>query len=507
MGRSVLRGRRTRGAAGVFVLVGLLLSCTGQHTLPVGQPAAALAADRTPASNPDDGFGETLELTGLQDRFAAVAKRVSSTVVAISATEADFNYESTFRADDLNPDRLAALLAGSDRTVGTGFIIDADGYILTNDHVVAHAEQLWVTTDDRKVYPAMIVGSDPRADLAVLKIPARKLNAVRWADPAKVKRGQWTIAIGNPYGLAAEGEMCMSVGVVSAIGRSLPKLSGKEDRLYSDLIQTTAQINPGNSGGPLFDLSGEVVGVNAAVILPQKQTNGIGFAIPASRRVLQIVDNLKRGNEVVYGYLGVKVMTPTAHERQNAKIGDDVGALVESVEASSPAAQAGLKVGDIVVRFNGQSIHDGDEFIRCVGAAPIDDKGVGAVIVRGERRQDVTLRLRRREIAQAAVTKEKQRLKWRGLVLGPVPANWSFPSRKTAAAVGVMVLGVLPDSPFAKDVTQGAVITAIAGKPVAGITDLQSLLNDLPTTQQCALTFAGQDNKPAGDATVVSIRE
>jgi S1-C subfamily serine protease len=492
----------------VLVLVGLLLSCTDQHTLPVGQPAAALAADRIPASNPNDGFGETLELTGLQDRFEAVAKRASSSVVAISATEAEFNYESAFRADDLNPDRLAAILAGADRTVGTGFIIDGDGYILTNDHVVAHAEQLWVTTDDRKVYPAMVVGSDPRADLAVLKIPARKLNAVRWADPLKVRRGQWTIAIGNPYGLAAEGEMCMSVGVVSASGRSLPKLSGKEDRLYSDLIQTTAQINPGNSGGPLFDINGAVVGINAAVILPQKQTNGIGFAIPGSQRVLQIVDSLKRGNEVVYGYLGVKATTPTAHERQNAKIGDDVGALVESVEANSPAAAAGLRMGDIVLRFNGQAIHDGDEFIRCVGAAPIDDgKGVSAVIVRGDRRQDVTLKLRRREIAQAAVTKEKQRLKWRGLVLGPVPANWSFPSKKAAAAVGVVVLSVLPDSPFAKDVTQGAVITAIAGKPVSGITDLQSLLNDLPASQ-CALTFAGQDAaRPVGDATVVSIRE
>jgi serine protease Do len=492
----------------VLVLVGLLLSCTDQHTLPVGQPAAALAADRVPASNASDGFAETLELSGLQDRFAAVAKRVSSTVVAISATEAAFNYESALRADDLNPDRLASLLAGSDRTVGTGFVIDGDGYILTNDHVVAHAEQLWVTTDDRKVYPAMVVGSDPRADLAVLKIPASKLNAVKWADPSKVKRGQWTIAIGNPYGLAAEGEMCMSVGVVSAIGRSLPKLSGKEDRLYSDLIQTTAQINPGNSGGPLFDINGEVVGINAAVILPQKQTNGIGFAIPGSPRVMQIVDNLKRGNEVVYGYLGVKATTPTARERQSAKIADDRGALVESIEPNSPAAAAGLKMGDIVVRFNGRPIRDGDEFIRSVGAAPLDEKGVSAVIVRGDRRQDVTLKLRRREIAQAAVTKEKQRLKWRGLVLGPVPANWSFPGKKTATSVGVVVLSVLPDSPFAKDVTQGAVITAISGKSVAGITELQALLNDFPTGQQCALTFAGQDAaKPAGDATVVSIRE
>src|SRR5215211_2063854 len=127
MGRTVLRGRSTRGAAGVLVLVGLLLSCTDQRTIPVGQPAAALAAARTPAPSANDGFGETLDLSGLQDRFAAVAQRVSPTVVAISATEADFNYEAALRADDLNPDRLASILAGSDRTVGTGFIVDADG--------------------------------------------------------------------------------------------------------------------------------------------------------------------------------------------------------------------------------------------------------------------------------------------------------------------------------------------------------------------------------------------
>jgi S1-C subfamily serine protease len=496
MGRFVLRGG-ARGVAGALALVGLL-SCTNQSLVPVGQPSAALAAAKV---SPSDSFGETLDIAGLQDRFAAVAQRIAPSVVAISATEATFNVDAALRADDLNPNRLATLLSGSDRTVGTGFIVDADGYILTNDHVVAHSEQLWVTTDDRKVYPAMVIGSDPRADLAVLKIPARNLPAVKWADPAKVKRGQWTIAIGNPYGLSAEGEMCMSVGVVSAIGRSLPKLSGKEDRLYSDLIQTTAQINPGNSGGPLFDINGDVIGINAAVILPQKQTNGIGFAIPGSPRVMRIIENLKQGGEVVYGYLGVKASTPTVRERRGAKIEGEVGAFVDSVESKSPAEAAGLKRGDIVVTFNGETITDGDHFIRVVGSAPVDDQGVRTMIVRGDKRQEMTIQLRRREIAAAAVTRDKQRLRWRGLLLGPIPANWSFADKK-APASGVMVLGVGADSPFAKDgVLQGSVITAIAGKPVAGITDLQSLLNDLPS-EQCSVQLAGQD-----DSAVVSIRE
>ena len=501
MHRFGLRGRRTRCVTCVLMLVSVLFSCTDRSvvtTISQSQPTASLAASKSTGSN---DFTDTLEIADLQERFAPIAKRIAPSVVAISATDGSFNVEAALRPDDLNPDRLASMLSGSDRTVGTGFIIDSNGYILTNDHVVAEAEQLWITTDDKKVYPAMVVGSDPRSDLAVLKIPARDLPAVKWAESGKVRRGQWTIAIGNPYGLAAEGEMCMSVGVVSATGRSLPKLSGKEDRLYSDLIQTTAQINPGNSGGPLFDISGRVIGINAAVILPQKQTNGIGFAIPADERVRRIVESLRTGGEVVYGYLGVKPSTPTARERRNAKIDGEVGAYVDYVESDSPAAAAGIKSGDIIVSFNGDAVQDGDHFIRIVGSAPIDQKAVASV-VRGDKRSEVKFQLRRRELSTAAVTRDKQRLRWRGLLLGPIPANWNSAAEKPTRAAGVVVLRVGADSPFAREgIAQGSVITSIAGKPVVGITELQALINDLPV-EQCRLELAPQE-KPA----VASIHE
>src|SRR3954469_18864893 len=464
MGRVAVRHARG-GAVALLGFAGVVICHLALGLSPLNPPSTARAADATTAEASLDfaehaqqaqaqqarnfRVADNFDIVDLQQQFETVARRVAPAVVAISGADTPMQGDAAYRTDEINTDKLSSFLDTVDRTVGTGFIIDSDGYIATNDHVVGRAEQLWVTTDDHKVYPAIVVGSDPRADIAILKIPANNLPTVRFSEAGPVKRGQWTIALGNPYGLSTGGDMCMSVGVVSATGRSLPKLSGKEDRLYSDLIQTTAQINPGNSGGPLFDISGDVIGINAAVILPQKQTNGIGFAIPGSPRVMQIIDSLKRGNEVVYGYLGVKATTPTTHERQVAKINGEFGALVESIESDSPAASAGLKKGDIVVRFNGEEIRDGDQFIRSVGAAPIDEKGVGATIVRGDRRQDLTLKLRRREIAQAAVTKDKQRLKWRGLVLGPVPGNWSFPNKKTATAVGVMVLSVLPDSPFA----------------------------------------------------------
>jgi S1-C subfamily serine protease len=154
--------------------------------------------------------------------FQQVAARVSSSVVAISATEDPFDADLGSGADDINPAKLAGLLDTVDRTVGTGFIFDSDGYIVTNDHVVAKAQQLWVTTDSHKIYPAIVVSSDPRADLAVLKIPAKYLPVARFARKSAV-RGQWTLSIGNPYGLASGGEMAVSVGIVSATNRSLPR--------------------------------------------------------------------------------------------------------------------------------------------------------------------------------------------------------------------------------------------------------------------------------------------
>jgi S1-C subfamily serine protease len=249
--------------------------------------AVQAAANLSSASTSDVQAVSTLDLTGLQSQFGVVADRVAPSVVAISASCTPITGDEVLRTESLNPQKLDAFLSKTTRTVGTGFFIDADGFILTNEHVICEAEQLWVTTDDRKVYPAIVIGSDPRSDLAILKIPASGVKVASLAKPGVVKRGQWTIAIGNPYGMAAEGEMAMSVGVVSATERSLPKLSQKEGRLYSNLIQTTAEIYPGNSGGPLFNLAGEVIGINTAVILPQKQTNGIGFAIPITEDMLR----------------------------------------------------------------------------------------------------------------------------------------------------------------------------------------------------------------------------
>ncbi len=493
MGRSTMRGAR----GGVVALLGVvgatfLYSVGGPS---IGRPARAQAAGAVAAPVSAVASADAVaDLTQIEQQFEQLARRVSPAVVAISGADEHHDADEAHRSDELNPDRLSRMLDAVDRTVGTGLIVDPDGYILTNDHVVAQSEQLWVTTDDRKVYPAIVVGSDPRSDLALLKIPASHLATVTFAEPGRVRRGQWSIAIGNPYGLSAGGNMCVSVGVVSALGRSLPKLAGKEDRLYSDLIQTTAQINPGNSGGPLFDMAGRVIGVNTAVILPQKQTNGIGFAIPVTPRLMRTIEDLKAGREIVYGYLGARVSTPTARERREANVDGEYGAFVEGVDDNSPAAAAGLKRGDIVVRLGGELILDGDHFIRTVGTAPVG----GPVAIKAHRGRKVVVAdvtLRRRDLPSQAVTRESRRLRWRGMLLGPVPANWDQAAGRVdraAKPTGLMVIGLDRNSPMGKQgIKVGSIITTVAKRAVADVTDLQRIINDTPS-EQCALEIDGR---------------
>jgi serine protease Do len=461
------------------------------------QSIAVTAADgrHSVTTDVDSDSTNTLALSGLQQQFQDVAKRVSPSVVAISAAIQSVDTEHTVRSDEMNPERLAALLDRTTRTVGTGFIISEDGYILTNEHVVGDAEQLWITTDDRKVYPAIVIGSDPRGDLAVLKIPADHLQPVKFAGNANVQRGQWSIALGNPYGLAGEGEMAMSVGLVSAVNRSLPKLASKENRLYFNLIQTTAEINPGNSGGPLFDLAGNVIGINTAVVLPQKNTFGIGFAMPITARMLAEIEDLKQGKEVVYGYVGVTVATATPRERSNAGIDQPIGVRIDSIESDSPAS-ASLKEGDLVTEIDGQGIADSDQFVRLVGTSPVD-RAARFTVYRNGHELALGVTPHKRMLPTVAVTRETQRLRWNGMLLGPVPAHWDVATAQKNA--GLMVLA-LDNANTKSGIPQGSIISAVAGKTIRSIAELQQVLNSTPA-DQCSIELANARTVVAIDPT------
>ena len=436
------------------------------------------------------------DAAALEAQFKAVAERVAPAVVAISAsTEAD-DAPASCRSADLNSDKLQAFLSHTTRVVGTGFVLSADGYVLTNDHVVDDAEQLWVTMDDRRVYPAVVVGSDPRSDLAVLKIPGHGLATVRLGDGAAVSRGQWSLALGNPFGLSGDGGMCVSVGVISAVHRSLPRLTEKENRLYSDLLQTTAQINPGNSGGPLFDLRGDVIGINTAVVLPQHTdaatSNGIGFALPIDGRLRAVVAHLCRGDDLPCGYLGVIVSNPTDSQRQTGGLPDAAGVCVDEVRRDSPAVRV-IRPGDVILSLGDRSVTDSGDFVRLVGDTP-PGRDVAVSLMRDGRTLSATVTLRRRSLPVPAVTRATQRLRWGGMLVTPLPPDQPGP--------GLLVARIDPASPFARlGLHDGTVLRTVAGRPVRSIVELQDVINAYPL-DQCALGTAD----PAIDATA-SIRE
>ena len=414
---------------------------------------------------------DTIDLAGLEQSFRDVARRVAPSVVAITASSEPAAATVPARSSELTGTLLERLLQGTSRIVGTGFCIDGDGYILTNEHVVRDARQLYVTTDDGRTYPALVIGTDPRYDLAVLKIPG-KLPTVTFAASAAA-RGQWTIALGNPVGLAGGGSMCMSVGVVGAVGRELPKLSEKENRLYTNLIQTTAEVNPGNSGGPLFDLNGNVLGMVTAVVLPHKTTNGIGFAIPADAALKAKVEQLKRGEPIVYGYLGIGVRDHAGGGVWVTKVGD-----------ATPAMGA-LQEGDILIRLNGQPVTTESAYVRVVGAAPTD-RPVALVISRNGREMTLNVRLTAHPEVVRGVDFTNQRFFWRGVELAPAGS---------APGGGVLVRNVEPGSPLAAmGVKPNSIIRSVAGKPVNDLVSLQRVIDETPA-ELCQVILAPSDHQ------------
>ena len=238
------------------------------------------------------------------------------------------------------------------KSLGSGFIISSDGYIVTNEHVVQDAEQVVVTTTKRQKYDARIVGTDPLLDMALLKIDATGLPSIPWGDSENALVGEWVIAIGNPYGLFdVNDQPSVSVGVISALHRDFES----DGRLYSDMIQTDAAINRGNSGGPLLNADGEAVGMNTLIFSETGGSVGIGFAIPAHRIVATIDDLLKGGVDRNY-WIGIRAIDVSALRARLQGLDANCGALVTNVETGSPAAQAGIRMEDIILALNGKPV-------------------------------------------------------------------------------------------------------------------------------------------------------
>src|ERR1700757_2297049 len=265
---------------------------------------------------------------------------------------------------------------------GSGVIVDAaQGYVLTNAHVVENATSIEVTTKDNRRLNAKLIGRDPDTDIAVLQIPANGLTAVPIGDSDRLQVGDFVLAVGNPFGLG----QTVTSGIVSALGRS-PGIEG-----YEDFIQTDASINPGNSGGPLVDLQGRVVGINTAIVAPSGGNVGIGFAVPINM-ARQVMDQLTRYGEIKRGRIGVAIQDLTPDIAQALGTKYTQGAVIARVEPGSPAERAGLRTNDLVVAINGAPMHNGTELRNRVGLSRIGDE-VQLTVDRGGSERTLAVRI------------------------------------------------------------------------------------------------------------------
>jgi serine protease Do len=281
--------------------------------------------------------------------------------------------EELFKHFFNNPD--GGDFGGSEDTqsLGSGFIISQDGYILTNHHVVKDADEIVVKLTDRRELVAKLIGSDARTDIALLKVQASGLPVVNIGSPNDLKVGEWVLAIGSPFGF----DQSVTAGIVSAKGRSLP--GGN----YVPFIQTDVAINPGNSGGPLFNMAGKVVGINSQIYSRTGCFMGLSFAIPMDV-AMNVVDQIKKSGKAAHGWLGVQIQDVTRQLAESFGMKKPQGALVSKVIPNSPAEKAGLQIGDIITEFNGQPIEKSADLPPMVGMTPINDNAKLTIIRQGD---------------------------------------------------------------------------------------------------------------------------
>jgi serine protease Do len=280
-------------------------------------------------------------------------------------------------------------------SLGSGFVIDASGIVITNNHVIADATEVMVNFTDGQKLKAEIIGKDQKVDVAVLRVkPEKPLKAVKFGDSDKARVGDWVLAVGNPFGLSGS----VTSGIVSARNRNI------ESGPYDNYIQTDAAINKGNSGGPLFNMDGEVIGINTAILSPSGGSVGIGFATPANT-VAPVIDQLRNFGETRRGWLGVRIQNVDDAIAENLGLGGVRGALVAGVDDKGPSKPAGLKAGDVIVKFDGKPIKESRDLPKLVAATPVG-KEIELVILRGGKEMAKAVKLGRLEDGEKVASRE-----------------------------------------------------------------------------------------------------
>ncbi len=406
------------------------------------------------------------EVVAAQQAFIAAAKKLTPSVVNISTISKkkvirpslDFPpFDEFFRGIPPTP------RYHREKSLGSGFIINKEGYILTNDHVVRDAASIKVKLSNEKVYDGRVVGGDPKTDIAIVKINAHEdLPVAVLGDSDALQVGQWAIAIGNPFGLSRT----VTVGVVSATGRT-----GMGIETYENFIQTDAAINPGKSGGPLMNINGEVIGINTAIVAAGQ---GIGFAIPINM-AKQIIPQLVKKGVVSRGWLGVSIQDVTEDLAGSFGMKSARGALVSQVIAGSPAAKAGIRQGDVIIGFAGRPVRDAQQLQRMVAETPVGGK-VEATIFRSGKEMNVSVIVASQESAEALRPRPEDVTPsvWLGLTVEELPARM-----RTRGVSGVIVTDV--DEGSAADdagFQSGDVIVAVNRKRISDMSGYLSAMKE-----------------------------
>ncbi len=370
------------------------------------------------------------------------------------------------------------------RSLGSGFIISPDGYVLTNHHVVKDATEIVVKLNDRRELIAKLIGSDSRTDVAVLKIEARDLPVVSIGEPNKLQVGEWVLAIGSPFGF----DQSVTAGIVSAKGRSLP--GGN----YVPFIQTDVAINPGNSGGPLFNMEGKVIGINSQIYSRTGGSMGLSFAIPMDV-VMNVVDQIKAKGKASHGWLGVQIQDVTRELAESFGMKKPHGALVAKVIPGGPAERAGVQIGDIITEFNDQIIDHSADLPPMVGITPINDNATLKIIRQGENRTlhfSVGLLPDEDDKLAAAKTANKSPANQLGITVSELT-----PDQRQLLQIphnGVLVQEVMKGAARDSGLQRGDVILRIQNIVVRDLNDFDRIVRKLPTGMSIAVLIQRQGN-------------
>ena len=445
---------------------------------------------------------------GAPASFADLADRLLPMVVNIATSQTLKALASQPGMPNIPPDSPLSdlfknFLGGGNQprhvtSLGSGFIIDPSGYIVTNNHVIEGADQISVTLNDGSTLIAKLVGRDEKTDLALLKVnPKRPLPSARFGDSDSARIGDWVIAIGNPFGLGST----VTAGIVSARNRDI------EAGPYDDFIQTDAPINKGNSGGPLFDMAGNVVGVNSAIYSPSGGSVGIAFSIP-SNLVRDVVDQLRRFGQARRGWIGVHIQQPTPDLVETRGLPSLSGALIADVAANGPAGRGGVQAGDFIVGFDGKPVTDSRSLSRLVADTPAG-KTVGVDLYRGGRRITVHLTVQKLSEGNAPPPKAPPappppKVTLLGLSLGALDPNARAQYHIAGSVQGVLVTNVADGSPAGdKNIQPGDVIVSVQDHPMHSV---QDVVNSIDFARKAGKTMVAMLVRRGTESAYVAVK-